>query len=137
MNSANAHFWVQETAYVVRSLSHHVYQATGENGYVTSTPVCGELRLALNVRPHDVLLPTWAHNPQLALPAELVFDSLDGVSSPLALTLEEAYCVSYEEHFETNPDGEEASFYCIISVVARVMNKRGVAYVNHWPATTK
>ena len=133
MNSVEAHLWVQETAYAVRSLTQHMHQTTAQNGYVTSTPSSGELRLVLEVQPRDVLLPTWAYTPHLARPARVVFEALDGISSTLTLVLEEAYCVSYEEHFEAGPDGQQASFYCLISVVARRITKQGVAYVNHWP----
>lgn len=135
MNSASATFWVQETSYPVRSLTQHMHQPTADNGYVTANPSSGELRLALEVRPHDLLLPTWAHSPYLALPARVVFDALDHASLSLTLTLEEAYCVSYEEHFEAYPGGQRASFYCLVNVGARRISKRGVEYVNHWPAS--
>lgn len=138
MNSAAATFSVQEADYVVRSLTQHMHQPTADNGYVTANPNSGELRLVLDVRPGDVFLPSWAHNPHQALPARVVFAALDGVSMPLTLALEEAYCVSYEEHFEANPHGgEQAAFYCVVSVVARRILKQGVEYVNHWPEAAK
>ena len=137
MNSASATFWVQETAYVVRSLTQHMHQATNSNGYITGNPIIGEMRLVLEVQPRDVLLPTWAYNPAMTLPARVVFDALDAGSMSLTLTLEEAYCVSYEEHYESQPGGKESSFYCVVSVVARRIIKHGVEYVNHWPGGTK
>ncbi|RZJ57740.1 MAG: hypothetical protein EOO55_02705 [Hymenobacter sp.] len=136
MNSAEATFWVQETAYVVRSLTQHMHQETNDRGLVNAQPANGELRLVLENLPHDVLLSTWAYTPHLALPARVVFEALDGVSQPLTLTLEEAYCVGFEEHFESNGQGQAAHYY-IVSVVARRIIKQGVAYVNQWADTTQ
>jgi hypothetical protein len=136
MNSAAATFWVQDTDYVVRSLTQHTHQETTERGLVNAQPTSGELRIVLENRPHDVLLPTWAYTPHMALPARVVFEALDGVSLPLTLVLEEAYCVSYEEHFESNGTGE-ASHYYVLSVVARRLIKQGVTYVNNWVEATQ
>ncbi len=133
MNSSAATFWVQDTGYSVRSLTQHAHQATVDNGTVTARPISGELSLVLDVRPRDLLLPTWAYSPHLALPARVVFDALDGVSTSLTLTLEEAYCVGYEEHFEHTPAAGQPSFYCLVRVVARQLLKQGVAYTNAWP----
>lgn len=105
MNSTAATFWVQETGYPVRALTQHMHQNTDERGREVSRPVSGELRLVLDVRPHDVLLPTWAYAQHKPLAARVVFAALDGLSNSLTLTLDDAHCVSYEEHFETNPGG--------------------------------
>jgi hypothetical protein len=58
------------------------------------------------------------------------------VSLPLTLVLEEAYCVGYEEHFESNGTGEAAHYY-VLSVVARRIIKQGVTYVNNWVEATQ
>ena len=131
MNSASATLWVQDTAYVVRSLTQQMNQETSERGDVNAQPTSGEVRLVLDAVPHDVLLPTWAYTPHLAMPARVVFDALDGLSLPLTLLLEEAYCVGFEEHFESNHHGQ-ASHYYVVSIVARKLVKQGVTYVNHW-----
>ena len=137
MNSASATFWVQDTAYTVRSLTQHMHQETTENGSVTSRPTSSELRMLLDVIPGDVLLPTWAYSPDKALSARVVFDALDSGSSSMTLILEDAYCVSYEEHFEPNQAGGNAALYCVVSVVARRISKRGVEYVNFWTPTNQ
>ena len=131
MNSAAATFRVQGMRYAVRSLTQHTHQATDANGTAAAHPTSGELRLVLDVVPNDVLLPTWAYSPHRALPATVVFDALDGGSQRLTLVLDEAYCVSYEEHFESGGDG--AALYCVVSVVARTITKQGIAYTNLWP----
>jgi hypothetical protein len=136
MNSAAATFWVQDTDYTVRSLTQHMHQETTERGLVNAQPTSGELRIVLENRPHDVLLPTWAYTPHMALPARVVFEALDGVSLPLTLVLEEAYCVGYEEHFESNSTSQ-ASHYYVLSVVARRIIKQGVTYVNNWVEATQ
>ncbi len=136
MNSAAATFWVQDTAYTVRSLTQHMHQETTERGLVNAQPTSGELRLVLENLPHDVLLPTWAYTPHMALPARVVFEALDGVSLPLTLVLEEAYCVGYEEHFESNGTGQAAHYY-VLSVVARRIIKQGTTYVNNWVEATQ
>jgi hypothetical protein len=136
MNSAAATFWVQDTDYTVRSLTQHMHQETTERGLVNAQPTSGELRIVLDYRPHDVLLPTWAYTPHMALPARVVFEALDSVSLPLTLVLEEAYCVGYEEHFEANGTGE-ASHYYVLSVVARRIIKQGTTYVNNWVEATQ
>lgn len=134
MNSAAATFQVQGARYAVRSLTQHTHQDTAANGTATAHPSNGELRLVLDVVPNDVLLPTWAYSPHRPLPATVVFDALDGGSQLLTLVLEDAYCVSYEEHFETTPDAT-AALYCIVSIVARTITKQGIAYTNPWPGT--
>lgn len=136
MNSAAATFWVQDTDYTVRSLTQHMNQETTDRGLVNAQPTSGELRIVLENRPHDVLLPTWAYTPHMALPARVVFEALDSVSLPLTLVLEEAYCVGYEEHFEPNDAGEAAHYY-VLSVVARRIIKQGVTYVNNWVEATQ
>jgi hypothetical protein len=136
MNSAAATFWVQDTDYTVRSLTQHMNQETTDRGIVNAQPTSGELRIVLENRPHDVLLPTWAYTPHMALPARVVFEALDGVSLPLTLVLEEAYCVGYEEHFEANGMGEAAHYY-VLSVVARRIIKQGTTYVNNWIEATQ
>jgi hypothetical protein len=136
MNSAAATFWVQDTDYTVRNLTQHMHQETTERGLVNAQPTSGELRIVLENRPHDVLLPTWAYTPHMALPARVVFEALDGVSLPLTLVLEEAYCVGYEEHFESNGTGEAAHYY-VLSVVARRIIKQGITYSNNWTEATQ
>ena len=135
MNSAAATFWVQYTPYVVQNLTQHMHQETNNRGITTAKPVGGELRLTLDFAPHDTLLASWAYDPHKALLACVVFDALDGLSPSLTLELEEAYCVSFEEHFETQPGGRQSSIYWLVSVVARRFTKRGTDYPNAWPAS--
>ena len=132
MNTA-ATFWVQSTSYAVRSLTQHMHQETAADGTATRRPTSGALRLLLDVRPHDVLLPTWAYSPHLALPARVVFRPFGDLAQALTLTLEDAYCVGYEEHFEPGHAGGAPAFYCLVNVVARRIRKQGVDYVNPWP----
>ena len=133
MNSAAATFWVQGNSYAVSSLTQHMHQPTAENGTVTAHPTSGELHLVLDVLPRNATLPAWAYAPHLALPARVVFDALDGLSPALTLRLDEAYCVGYAEHFEHHPAPGQSAFYCVVTLVARRIEKQGVAYVNRWP----
>ena len=136
MNSAAATFRVQGMSYAVRSLTQHHHQETAVDGTATAHPTSGELRMVFDVVPNDIILASWAYSPHQPLPAMVVFESLDGVSQRLTLELEEAHCVSYEEHFEAGGNGP-AAHYCVVSVVARTITKQGSIYTNPWPATNQ
>jgi len=49
----------------------------------------------------------------------------------VTLLLENAFCVSYAEHFEPDADGRVA-YFCQISIVAEKIDKQGTMFDNRW-----
>ncbi|HLK97992.1 MAG TPA: type VI secretion system tube protein TssD, partial [Hymenobacter sp.] len=84
--------------------------------------------------PADTALLAWTRNPTQALPCQVRFNAIDMPIPGLILLLENAFCVSYAEHFEPDADGRVA-YYCQISIVAEKIEKQGTTFDNRW--TTK
>jgi hypothetical protein len=130
MASFNATLFVNEHRYPIDLCSQHMHQDVGSRGQPTSRTYSGELIITMRTPPDCVLL-AWAASPQQALACRVVFADLDGVVPSFVLTLENAYCLSYEEHFQPNNEGQTA-YFCQIGITAERIDKRGVAFTSQW-----
>ena len=116
--------------YPVDICTQHMHQDLAARGRPATRPYAGELHLTM-LPPANVTLMAWAKNPALAISCCLVFSDLDGVSPSLVLQLENAYCVSYAEHFVTDNSGH-VSYFVQLSIAAGQITKHGVRVTNHW-----
>ncbi|WP_046244423.1 type VI secretion system tube protein TssD [Hymenobacter terrenus] len=116
--------------YLVDVCTQHMHQDVDPQGRPTTRPYAGEFQLILPPPP-DARLVAWAKDPQQALTCSLVFRDVDGIRPSLVLHLEQAYCVSYAEHFQTDDSGHVA-FFVQLSITAARINKHGTEFLSTW-----
>lgn len=76
-------------------------------------------------------LAAWAKEPFKAISCSVVFSDLDGIGPSMVLALEDAHCVSYAEHFQTDPTGN-VSYFLQLGIAAGRITKQGTEFLNHW-----
>jgi|GEM_PF-2370208 len=117
-------------SYPVDICSQHMQQEVDRWGHVLTQTHPGELHLTLPPPP-DVQLVAWAKNQHEGRTCSVVFREINGASPSLVLTLENAYCVSYAEHFQTDHNGH-VSYFCQLSIAASRITKHGTAFTASW-----
>lgn len=117
-------------SYPIDICSQHMQQDTGPRGRPATRTYAGEVHLTMPV-PRDARLVAWAKEQHQGRTCSIVFRELDGIGASLVLTLENAYCVSYAEHFQTDANGH-VSYFCQLSITAGRITKHGTAFTNHW-----
>ena len=132
MGSFSATFGLENDKYPVLACIHEVHQDGDLKGKPSSKVYSDELLLTLEITGGMLPLIIWANDQRKKLPGHVVFHANDGLSPSVNLRFEEGMCVSYEEHFEANTNGQR-SFYCQISVVARQFILGEVTFDNRWP----
>ena len=130
MASFHATLGFQGHEYPISVCAQHMHQAWDQHGRPQSKVTAGELTITMPVPPDTALL-AWARNPLLALPCQVRFSALDTPLAGVTLLLENAFCVSYAEHFEPDADGRVA-YFCQISIVAEKIDKQGTMFDNRW-----
>lgn len=111
--------------------SQHMQQDTGWRGRPSTRTYAGEVHLTLPA-PRGARLVAWAKEEHQGRTCSLVFRDLDGLSASLVMTLENAYCVSYAEHFVTDPATGQVAYFCQVSIAAGRITKHGTVFTNHW-----
>ena len=118
-------------AYPIDICSQHMQQDLDFRGRPSTKPYSGELHITMP-SPRDAQLVAWAKEQDKSRTCSVVFRELDGVSASLILTLENAYCMSYAEHFVTDPATGQVSYFCQLSITAGRITKHGTAFTNPW-----
>ena len=118
-------------SYPIDICSQHMHQDTDFRGHPSTKTYSGELHITMPPS-RDAALVGWAKEQLKGRTCSVVFRELDGVGASLILTLENAYCMSYAEHFQTDPATGHISYFCQLSITAGRITKHGTAFTNPW-----
>lgn len=133
MASFNALLTFEGHDYPIDICTQHMQQDYDHHGRPSSKVRGGEVSLTMSV-PADTHLLAWTRNPTLALSCQICFSALDSPFGGVVLALEQAFCVSYAEHFEPDATGRIA-YYVQLSIVAEKIDKHGTTFDNRWTPT--
>ena len=116
--------------YPITICKQHMRQHLDERGRPSSQVYPGQVELTMPV-PTGTDLIAWARDPHKTLTCHLIFQDLEGLIPSLTLRLEQAYCVSYGEHFQPDVTGQVA-FFCQLTIAAERIIKHGTDFKTRW-----
>ncbi|WP_046242381.1 type VI secretion system tube protein TssD [Hymenobacter terrenus] len=109
MGATVAELHVAGHRYPITYATYDVHQATDHHGRTIVKVRHGLVELVLDV-PEDAFLEAWANAPTKHAAAHIVFLDSAGGSPVETVSLAGAYCVRYEEVFETGEHGRYQAF---------------------------
>lgn len=108
-------------------------QATTDRGRATAKVRSGLITLHLDVPDDDALL-AWATDPHKKLSGSLTFHQTNSPVARETLAFEDAFCVSYNEVFQSGNEPQGA-YRCILQISAARLALNAAAKDSAWAQT--
>ena len=108
-------------------------QATTDRGRATAKVRSGLITLHLDV-PNDDALLAWATDPHKKLSGNLTFHQTNSPVARETLAFEDAFCVSYNEVFQSGNEPQGA-YRCILQISAAKLALNAAAKDSAWAQT--